>query len=248
MPPLVPNQVIDIPNPHLERFIPELTRNFWAAVRLLPRILGREILADDERNGSTQELGEPSSSKPPLRQPPNGGGNQPPPIVGLAGPDEARRRQSAPNDEKLSTSEGTDPNYRQLTRVDVVGAAKKKIESPPLVPDAEIYPDPKFGQVLGPSEWTGSTGNDGGASGDDEGCDEEWADARKQCSEGFAKGTDQGPYSRRRDRPWSLEDCIRGIVSARCGGTPLKEGLSGEERAKRNNEMIRKKRKGLDRE
>lgn len=39
--PLGPSQFVEIPNPHLERLIPEATRNFWAAAALLPWILAR---------------------------------------------------------------------------------------------------------------------------------------------------------------------------------------------------------------
>lgn len=77
-----------------------------------------------------------------------------------------------------------------------------------------------------------------------EGCNEEWAEARKKCEEGFRGPRGQGPYSRPIGRrKWTLNDCMESNVSARCGGKPLKEGLSGAERAKRNNEMIQKKRK-----
>lgn len=77
-----------------------------------------------------------------------------------------------------------------------------------------------------------------------EGCDDEWAEARKTCEDGFRGPRGYGPQSRPLGRrEWSLNDCIESLVSARCGGKPLKEGLSGKERAKRNNEAVQKKRR-----
>lgn len=114
-----------------------------------------------------------------------------------------------------------DPNIRILKRVDDEAAEEKEVQSPPLAPE---NPDD---------------------TADDEGCDEEWADARAKCEEGFRGPPGQSPYSRpkgRRGRLHTIETCMAGVVSERCGGNPTKPGSSGAERAKRNNEAIQKKR------
>lgn len=109
-------------------------------------------------------------------------------------------------------------DYRILKSVDE--SEETPIESPPLAPeidDAENI----------------------------EGCDEEWKDARQKCEEGTRGPRGAGPYSipkGRRGRNYTIEDCMRSVVSKRCGGGDLKSGLSGAERAKRNNEAIRRRR------
>lgn len=107
---------------------------------------------------------------------------------------------------------------RILQRVDDDAGSKMKIASPPLAPD-----DPA----------------------DTEGCDEEWAAARRDCEKGMSGPPGQGPTSKpsgRRGRRRTLEDCMNDLVSARCGGTPRKDGLSGKEAAERNNRAVQKKR------
>lgn len=82
---------------------------------------------------------------------------------------------------------------------------------------------------------------------DTEGCDEEWAQARRDCEKGMSGPRGQGPYSTPlgpRGRRYTVEDCMSNNVRAICGGTPLRDGLSGQEAAKRNNDAIQKKRNG----
>jgi hypothetical protein len=55
------NPVVEIPNPHLERFVPESTRNFWTAATLLPWILGRGML------GMTTRMEAPKNRMRPHR-------------------------------------------------------------------------------------------------------------------------------------------------------------------------------------
>jgi hypothetical protein len=56
----------------------------------------------------------------------------------------------------------------------------------------------------------------------DEECRKEWAEAREECAEAFASGWrgdyGAGPYKKRGAGPWTVQDCMRGRVSQRCGG------------------------------
>ncbi len=266
-----PNDVVEIPNPHLERFIPEWIRNGLITGSALPSIVLRGMQENDDPNEESQGLNDRPSPKTPFEQPPN---RRPDPLGAITSflAEQAQKRQSPPSEKKQAPPEKVDPNFRTLSRLPsptyewadafkrpsegataesksvgqggrpdaVLGAngsgaqASRKpgrIESPPLVP-GDAPPDPEPNVDV--------------ANGNKEGCDKEWAEARKSCAEGFSK-PGEGPFSMRSDRPWTFEDCVKSLVSERCGGTPLKKGLSGAERAKRNNEMIRKKREGRGR-
>ena len=62
------------------------------------------------------------------------------------------------------------------------------------------------------------------AGGEDDGsdCKEERRNAREVCADAFANGWksdhDVGPYRTSSGKPWSIEDCMRGFISERCGG------------------------------
>jgi hypothetical protein len=186
--------VQDMPDPHLERLVPDWMRDFWAAGTLLPKIIASDTSGHGGRAGATQGDALPSSQPQSVKQEDRSGG-----LGWYVGP----------------------PDKRILQRVD--DSAGEEVESPPLAPKDPVD------------------------TVDEEACAEEWADARKKCEEGFRGPRGDGPYSvpkGPRGRKYSIEDCARGIVSAICGGNPLKGGLSGEQRAKRNNERTPQGRKG----
>lgn len=57
-----------------------------------------------------------------------------------------------------------------------------------------------------------------GGGGDNDDCKEEKKKAREICVEAYANGWksdfDVGPYK----TPWTIDDCMRGLISERCGG------------------------------
>jgi len=56
---------------------------------------------------------------------------------------------------------------------------------------------------------------------DDEGCDEEWAEARETCARELKK---PNPNRRLTGGYRDIEQCARGLVSERCGGNPIYKG------------------------
>jgi len=67
---------------------------------------------------------------------------------------------------------------------------------------------------------SGSSGGD-----DDEDCRKERQEAFEECQKALASGWrgdyGTGPYKKRSPGRWTLEDCIRGRVSQRCGGNRI---------------------------
>jgi len=63
-----------------------------------------------------------------------------------------------------------------------------------------------------------------GGGGDDEDCKEEVKKAREECTEAFASGWKGeyglGPYRAPGAKSWTIQDCMRGRISERCGGNP----------------------------
>lgn len=61
-----------------------------------------------------------------------------------------------------------------------------------------------------------------GGGGGDEGCKEERREAREICTDAFADGWKSnygvGPYKTPPGKRWTIEDCMRGLISERCGG------------------------------
>lgn len=129
------NKLVEIPNPHLERFIPQSTRDFWTAATLLPRILGRGTQDENERGAHNPAPAEAPSSRPPLGQPPRGGGSQPPWIVGPAVL-QGERKQLPLSDRDRNNPREPDPNYRGLTRVRQQGT-----EGDDIVNELAQYPE-----------------------------------------------------------------------------------------------------------
>ncbi|MCS3726470.1 hypothetical protein FHR88_001504 [Bradyrhizobium betae] len=184
---------LDMPDPELERLVPDWMRRFWAVGTLVPKIMTSDMLGRAGVNGESPGRDASPSSQPQStrREDRSGGIGW---YVGLPNPDE-----------------------RILSRVE-----GEEVESPPLAPK-----DPT--DIV-----------------DEEECAEEWAAARRDCKEGFRGPRGQGPLSipkGPRGRNYTEDDCARGIVRAICGGDALKQGLSGEQRAKRNNNEIQKRRK-----
>lgn len=196
--PMPGDPVVDIPDPHLERLVPEWIRSAWAAHSLVSRMLVDSLL---ERRNQESDVTAPSP-KPVDR---SGGLGW---YVGPPQLEEELKRSTRPSDVRI------------LKRIDDDDAADRDVASPPLAPENPA---------------------------NTEGCDKEWAEARRDCEKGMGGPPGQGPYSRPmgpRGRRYTVEDCMNNVVSARCGGTPRRDGLSGQEAAKRNNDAIQKKRKG----
>jgi hypothetical protein len=59
----------------------------------------------------------------------------------------------------------------------------------------------------------------------DDGCDEERRNAKRICIDAYADGWksdhDVGPYSKPEGGPWTIQDCMRGLISERCGGSAV---------------------------
>ncbi len=68
----------------------------------------------------------------------------------------------------------------------------------------------------------------GGSGGDDDGCKEERRRAQDTCSDAYANGWrsdyDVGPYRKPDGTRWTVQDCVRGLVSERCGGNKIDRG------------------------
>lgn len=188
---------VDIPDPHLEKLVPEWMRNAWIVHWLTSRMLIDKLM---ERRNQDSDVATPIP-KPEDR---SGGLGW---YVGPPQLEEELERSTRPGDVRiLKTVNDKD--------------AGKDVASPPLAPENPA---------------------------NTEGCDEEWAEARRACEKGMSGPPGQGPYSTPlgpRGRRYTIEDCMSNNVSARCGGTPLRDGLSGQEAAKRNNDATQKKRKG----
>lgn len=170
-----------------------------------------------QASGGAQESDASALSRPPLPKLEDRSGG----LGWYVGPPvlEDERKRASPS---AGRAQEFDPNYRILERVDDEAEKEKEIESPPLAP------------------------KDPADTVSDEGCEEEWADARRDCAAGFLGPRGKDMYSipkGPRGRNYTIEDCARGVVSKRCGGNPLREGLSGEEAAKRNNDAVQKKRR-----
>lgn len=111
-----PDRIVEIPNPHLERFIPQPTRDIWNAATLLPWILRRKLVGDESSDraaeGQDGALSSQRSPQPPVTPP----GNQPPGIFGPAILEKGRRQEES-FDTEPQVSEQPDPNHRELTTV-----------------------------------------------------------------------------------------------------------------------------------
>lgn len=202
-----PNAIPEIPNPHIERLVPETTRNFWIAATLLPWMLGRGMIGE-RPDGSSRA---PNEGPSPIEKPPNRGGSTPPWIMGPAVLEEERRR-SAPSGD-TDPSERPDPNFRQLTRVASDSEAKgvsgakpgrrptPKVESPPLAPDQErSYWRDSLEETLREMGGAGGGSGDGGdpPNGGDDYCSERWGIEQGRC---FAR--------KKRSKKWKyLQGCL----------------------------------------
>lgn len=131
-----PNEIVEIPNPHIERHIPPWMREFWVVQSLLPRLRVDNL---DTR------MGEPDASTTvPYREDRSGGSGW------YVGP---------PKENRI------------LKRVDEDVPSEKEVESPPLAPA------------------------DTDDTEDTTGCDEELANARRDCEKGMSGPRGAGPYS-----------------------------------------------------
>lgn len=63
------DEVVEIPNPQIERSIPQSTRDFWNAVALTQQFFRGQWFGDERSGGDTADSGAPSSKIPPEQQP-----------------------------------------------------------------------------------------------------------------------------------------------------------------------------------
>jgi RHS repeat-associated protein len=113
-----------------------------------------------------------------------------------------------------------------LRLIDKDGRASSTQSHPPgiTIPDSIFIPgspsNTKFVQqcIALYKTFTGS----GGGGDDDDGCKKEIEDARRVCTEAYANDwvSDYpvGPFSKRGKEKWTIQDCMRGLISKRCGG------------------------------
>ncbi|WP_244067554.1 hypothetical protein [Bradyrhizobium sp. Ce-3] len=123
------------------------------------------------------------------------------------------------------------PDTRRLERIDTTAGKKRKsgTYSPPLVPNMPVDDDTDLSVARGdPRYWR---------RGDPE-CEKEIADATKTCIDAYRKGETLNSSS--------LQDCITGLLSPKCGGTKVKRALTPEERARILTERVQRMMRGED--
>jgi len=110
-----------------------------------------------------------------------------------------------------------------------LGGVPFPVPGPPLSPPPRIpVPSvPEWWKVAGkllqlyPRVFSGLAAG----GGDDEECEKQRRKARETCTEAYADGWksdhDVGPYSTSSGDTWSIDDCMRGLVSEACGGNPV---------------------------
>jgi hypothetical protein len=238
--------------------IPDDWRFLGNSAWLLPEILRRSMTGESFGSNPDRESGDSAvlprelqeMTKRPIGPPPDPPRTQPPNfpqlggLVGLISKYEQWRRSASGSgdppgsldpqraNDQPPPSEGDDPNTRRLERVDETAARKRKrnIEYPSLVPNQS--PVRPLGKDAAPGPW-----------GKGPGCEKEIASAAKSCAKnGRELNTDgHGP-----NELFSMDDCIRALVSPECGGTKVKSGLTPEERARLNTERVRRIMNGED--
>lgn len=76
-----------------------------------------------------------------------------------------------------------------------------------------------------------TVGTSGSAA--DDGCDDEIRKAREICIDAYANGWksdhDVGPYRKPGGGRWTPQDCMRGLISERCGGNLIDRGKEDED-------------------
>ncbi|HXH43602.1 MAG TPA: hypothetical protein VNK51_07125 [Bradyrhizobium sp.] len=213
-----PNDVVQIPNPHLERLIPQSTRAFWDAAARVPEMVRRQWLEDESSSATREEETGASPPKPPTNRP----GSQPPWIVGPAILKEFERQGRTSNQDP-QPKEIVDPNFRRLTRFlgsegdqividnSLQPAGEEKPGQQPATPlpedhldiplflrrqaDPEAAKSEKKSTDL-PSVSVGGAGHYGGNRGGgggggrrfNEECRKEWKRAHEVCLDAFQKG------------------------------------------------------------
>lgn len=199
--PTRPEDVVEIPNPHLERFVPESTRNLWTLLALVPQVLWRQGIGPNGGAEESNELRQPDlPPEPPKR------GNPLPWYVGPPVLEEEKRRQSGPDNSDPTSSEQPDPNFRQLLRVPIdseraggseVEAGRKRLpstEAPPLVPDQAPPRIESDAAVSGGGSGGGADGGSGSGGDDNERrreCTERWIDEKLNwCPQFWLAGRD----------------------------------------------------------
>ena len=97
-------------------------------------------------------------------------------------------------------------------------------------PQQEEYRPKIIGDGLGGGGGGGSGGGgDSGNDGNDDGCKDEIRKMRKICIDAYADGWNGnytawrsnyrvGPYKKNSGGRWTIQDCMKGLVSKRCGG------------------------------
>jgi hypothetical protein len=97
----------------------------------------------------------------------------------------------------------------------------------PLPPDVwEPWRQQTEQGIKGLIDWYRRVFKGSGGGGDkDPDCEEEIRAAREACIEAYANGWKgdfgAGPYRKRSGGPWTIQDCMRGRISERCGGNKI---------------------------
>lgn len=254
--PMPPGQddVVEIPNPHLERGVPRSTHDFWNAMALVPQMLRGQLLGEEPWNGNSEGENGPSSTGSPPEPPANRPGSQPPWIVGPAILKEEIERQGRTGNRDSRPKEIVDPNFRRLTRVPPVelgseggnvvdsGTAQSganddgkpafAIASPPLAPGQErsSWRD-TLDEMLREMEAAngGSNGRGAPPSRKDDYCSDRWEAEKGKCWSTWRERRDGGLVG----YPWDdiLEGCKerarqRYMACFQNGGRPPKRELS----------------------
>ena len=87
-------------------------------------------------------------------------------------------------------------------------------------PERDEYRPKIIGGGIG--RGNGGAGGGGGRGNDDDGCDDEISKMRKICIEAYGNDWRSnykvGPYRKSSGGRWTPQDCLKGLVSKRCGG------------------------------
>ena len=202
------DDVVETQIPHLERLIPQSTRDFWNVVVLLPQMLRGQLRGDDWSSG-TIEGGEGASSPDPSRvQPPRPRGGPPPWIMGPAILNEEREGQARTSNQPPPP---VDPNFRRLTRIPPIALGSEGgnvasnatiqsgsdgdsrpssgVPSPPLVPDQEPPANTLEADTSGGGSGGigGNTGSGGNKAERDRECNQQWQDEKYDHCPQFGK-------------------------------------------------------------
>ncbi|WFU35663.1 hypothetical protein QA635_15140 [Bradyrhizobium brasilense] len=237
--------------------IPDYLRYGWLAATLWPQLFRQSVTSqpfvDSNDPALLRDLD--NSIRGSVKSNPDSGGEQPPyqppslpaGLLGLilkyqqrsaisgddghALPAFPDQKPVAPDEGGRGSSDQPNPDVRRLERIDTTAGKERRSDkySPPLVPNMPLDDDTDVSVVRGdPRYWR---------RGDPE-CEKEIVDATKKCTDAYRKGETLNSSS--------LQDCITGLLSPKCGGTKVRRGLTAEERARILTERVRRRMRGDD--